>query len=195
MKKFALLLVLILIIGLGSYVYWRKDDAPRNRVASTPTMWPIPLDTRIPLKRVPQPYDEPSPYTTNGREVYFKNRYMPGADPSTFVSIENAAKELYITYGKDQNGVYYQDHFMAYADPASFEVLWEAPYEGCSDGYYARDKQRVFFEASIVLEADPETFEPRLNGYGLDKNNVYLNGEIVPGILPADFVEPVCNYG
>ena len=59
--------------------------------------------------------------------------------------------------------------------------------------HYVKDATHVFFQQTVVPNADPDTFKTLINGYGRDKNGIWEGTSFRPD-LPKDF-QPVCNYG
>lgn len=131
-------------------------------------------------------------YSKDAANVYFLGELVAGADPKTFVAVD--MRGLYSHYyGKDGRAVFEGTTTLPFLDPKTFKPLWFPIYEGCGPSKYVRDATRVLYEKEIVPGADPETFEPLINGYGKDKRGIYKGIQFDPA-LPMDF-KPVCDYG
>jgi hypothetical protein len=133
-------------------------------------------------------------YAIDAERAYYEGRQVHGADPISFIPIENG--RFTHKYARDKNNIYYKDTLISGADLDSFKILWQQAYEGCIKGlYYSKDKDRVYFKHQLVEEADPEAFETFFGFYAKDKNGVYKNGVLQEGVDPETFVEPACEYG
>lgn len=102
-------------------------------------------------------------------------------------------------YTIKNNNVYFitesgEEELIENANPHTFKVLWEPVYEGCRKGMYSKDATDVFYKNELIKNADSESFEALLNGYGKDENNVYLNGKVKSDLDPDTF-QSECNYG
>lgn len=92
----------------------------------------------------------------------------------------------------DKYRVYYGEKIIQGADPETFIALNSSLN---NSQYYAKDKKYVYVEDKIVVGANPKTF--RLiagllnNGqkymYGLDDQNLFVRGELVPKVDVASF--------
>lgn len=84
-----------------------------------------------------------------------------------------------ISYAKDKNNVYEGcSKIFARADADTFINL---------GGGYAKDKDEVFFFATVVIGADVPTFKYIGERYAIDKNHVYFNGEVLKKADPVTF--------
>lgn len=131
-------------------------------------------------------------YSKDAEKVYYLGQIVPDADPKTFVPVDTGGTYTHY-YGTDAVTVYEGTTAIPFADPKTFKPLWYPIYEGCGPTKYVKDAMRIFFERKIVNGADPNTFEPLINGYGKDKNGIWLRDKLQPN-LPEDF-KPECNYG
>ena len=131
-------------------------------------------------------------YMRDANNIIYRGKILPGADPRSFKVIPTGpyAQE----YGKDNKNVYYQDSVISGADPETFKPLTYQVYEGCAPDKYAVDANAVYYKNTKIEGADPNTFKALFNGYGKDKNNVYLRGVIQENLNPQTFTSE-CNYG
>lgn len=154
-------------------------------------------------------------YTTDGVHVYFTDdldrsdgdldpitSVMSKADPATFEPkiVESFAVAQGNTYrswvSRDKNYVFYQDQIIDGADPVTFTFDEEVP--------ITKDVDDVFLDFKILPNADPETYKVIFNTsttflgkvFGQDKNNCYLNYEILDcAKLPATMEEAINFVG
>ena len=55
-------------------------------------------------------------------------------------------------------------------------------------GFYIKDRQNVYYNGSLLLYSDPETFEVLENSYyAKDANKVYAFGKVLEGVSPDGF--------
>jgi hypothetical protein len=124
----------------------------------------------------PQPLrvmDQDDTYATDGNYVYQGDQPIWGADPATFISLNNG-------YAMDWHHVYQGAKTIQGADPKTFFVLG-------SD--YGKDAQHVFYDSSIIPGADAHSFAVLgIGGYAKDQSMVYYEGTQVSGADPASFV-------
>ena len=99
-------------------------------------------------------------------------------------------------YFRDKNFVYFTDKKITGADPATFKIF-EPVF------YYAKDNTHVFFRERLIIDADQGSFSVVTLGlgchkgtalcgqkvYGVDKKNVYEDGNKVNGITPSELEE------
>ncbi|MHB8710309.1 MAG: DKNYY domain-containing protein [Minisyncoccota bacterium] len=131
-------------------------------------------------------------YAKDKNFVYYDGVVVPHADPATFAPVDNGGVYSYY-YGKDTSAVYAGTTTIPNLDPQTVRVLWYPIYEGCGLSPYVKDAAHVFFQQSVVPNADSTTFESLIDGYGRDKNGIWQGIHSRPD-LPKDF-QPVCNYG
>jgi len=128
-------------------------------------------------------------YSKDKNTVYYLWTIISGADPATFVPVY-ASVGYWESIGKDNKNVYYsawvsgpigsgdqpQSSQISGADPETFAVIGSG-----QTGSYSKDKNHVYFGASVVQGADPETFILNLNTSidARDKNHSYVNGQKV----------------
>ena len=131
-------------------------------------------------------------YSKDKNHVYYDGVVIANADSDTFKAIWAGAMEGEHVYAKDKNYVYYMGNIMAGADPGSIKVLTSISNGWRVGGGYSIDSKNVYFENSIINEADPKSFEADLEGdYAFDRDRVYLNGKVLPGENPKYFTFPV----
>ncbi len=112
-------------------------------------------------------------WVKDANHVWWDLQLEDSADPSTFVVLP------YGQYAKDDKHVYSADLAIPGADPASFSFY--------SDGVYAHDDAQVYSEGSNVPDANPSTFIDIGNGYGKDNQHVWYDGTIIIGADPTTF--------
>ena len=86
---------------------------------------------------------------------------LEGADPTTFVTINNS-------HGGDASRVFKKSLPITHADPATF-TLWS--------GGYAADATQVFYGRTRLEDAELATFERLGNGWSHDARNIYLGSK------------------
>lgn len=92
----------------------------------------------------------------------------------------------------DKDHIYYGDKIMQYADPETF-IAFNSSLNNSQ--YYAKDKSALYVEDRIIVGANPMTFRlvaSLLNSgqqymYGLDDQNLFVRGELVPNVDIASF--------
>ncbi len=113
--------------------------------------------------------------------VWYYDRILRGADPSTLVFIDGGS------VFKDKDSVHYQDKQITGADPASFRHL--------GSGYYA-DSSRVYWCTDSIPDADPATFKVLGDSFiAKDKSRAYRSGEPLDGLDVASLELILHNEG
>lgn len=118
----------------------------------------------------------PSPYTTNGSNVYFYKNMVVGADPKTFVALtctlafESCDSNDDSVFAKDINHAYKGSKLWIEADPTTLEVVGQG---------VLKDKNRVYYGSVDDSKIDPATFVSLGSSYYKDKNHFYLAGNIL----------------
>jgi len=176
LKKLAVLLILLVSIGLviGGY-FFIKNTAP------SPTEGGV-------VQSVDEDFSERNIYTyyIEDNAVYFYNREVVGADPSSFQKIENGHY-----WAKDKNNVYLSGRVQANLDPSTIKV---------HSNTYVSDRSKVWvygdtFPVKVEeTDADPDTFAVVGYGYGKDRNNVYYGSSIVSGADVESFTYVESGY-
>lgn len=148
--------------------------------------------------------DSESQYYKDNHYVYFRDKIIAGADPSTFIalSVAEAAGGNDNEWAKDLNNVYDFGDIVAGADPVTFTTVYNgvmkdknyiwiyggpsadsrSPFYGADPRTFSyvgerfyKDKDKVYSLNSKPLEgADPPTFVPLTHEYAKDKNYVYI---------------------
>lgn len=147
-------------------------------------------------------------YARDKVQVYFHDTILVGADPTSF-------RELNYYYARDDKHVFYEDIIVCnfsrsfrvidkkyitdgtyvyyeadkleIADLATFNVM-------CYQGW-AKDKNRVYYEKSVIQGADPMTFEMTTYGFSRDKEHVFDGPQIVEGADPETFIATGLHKG
>ena len=142
-------------------------------------------------------------YAKDTDRVFYNGIEVVGAQPNTFIPLENGAGEH--SFGTDGVSVFYGSKKIEGADPSTFTILWKTLYEGCRKGSYSKDKNSVYiheesyleegnvFSTHIVPGADPNTFESLVDMYGKDIRGYYKNGMYIGPTIDERLLE--CNYG
>jgi hypothetical protein len=113
-------------------------------------------------------------YSQDEESVYYNNRKIEGALPSSFEILE------YGYYAKDKNSAYYHGTKIEGADPQTFIFL---------ENHYAKDKNAVYDNGRIVNKnIDPATVEI-LGAFIADKDFIYFWGERLEDIERESFEE------
>lgn len=131
-------------------------------------------------------------YMKDKNNVIYRGQIVQGADPSAFTVISTGP--YFQEYGKDTKHVYYQSSTVTGANPQAFKPLTYQVYEGCVPDKYGVDTDAVYYKNTKIEGADPGTFKALFNGYGKDKNSVYLKG-ILQENLDAQTFTSECDYG
>ena len=114
-------------------------------------------------------------YAKDKNLVYYEKIKLKNADAKTFEVLKDGV------YGRDKKYIYYRENLVEKADYKSFEVL---------NFKYAKDKNFVYGYGKKLAGADVKTFklysgsDPEFKNIGeyydsADKNNYYLNGDII----------------
>lgn len=93
----------------------------------------------------------------NGKRIHL----IEGIDQNSFTLLKNKCFAL------DQNQVYFNGKKIQHASPNGFVLLSDDEYG------YSKDKQFVFFNNEVIINADPATFGVIQFPYSKDKNDVY----------------------
>ena len=135
--------------------------------------------------------------------VYFKDRLVSGADPATIKAEDYPlfcdandyyykGAPLHVTdmrsfevielddrrmWAKDSRTVYFDSLHVEGANPATFRLL---------DFLEGKDDRHVFYQDSILPDADPNTYEV-LGLYSKDKSHVWYCGHLMEGADAASF--------
>jgi len=108
-------------------------------------------------------FAEQPQYIKDRNGVYQFGKLIEGADPDSFSVLGDTVGDIYT---KDKNHVYCLDaSILEGADPASFERMEPFP---CS-----RDRSHVFYDCSMVKDANPETFRMVNYSYAADNDHVW----------------------
>jgi len=128
-------------------------------------------------------------YTKDNNYVYHYGGKIEGSDGPTFEIIDDVG-----AYGKDINNVYSYSQIIDGADVDSFEVLDYSKVAGDKKIHnyysdYAKDKNQIYYKYALgkfngtevrpIPEADVGTFKVLDDRSAQDKNNRYVNGEII----------------
>jgi hypothetical protein len=76
--------------------------------------------------------------------------------------------------------IFWLDQALKGADFTTFKVLVKKSGKDCRSGFYAKDRDQVYYENRVIEEADPQTFQVLDTSssarYAFDKNNRYSYG-------------------
>ncbi len=160
-------------------------------------------------------YRYPFPWHEYGRDhsfVFYRGHLLPDCDPNTFeiTNLRQAlSRDVERTYRKATKlsetatsyrhlgGGYHLDKNRAYwgnpirnADIKSFEFLGFSYQFGSKRGAaaYAKDKFQVYCDGQVIEGAIPATFELLGSNYATDGEQVYYRYERMPGTDVASFV-------
>lgn len=81
-------------------------------------------------------------YGKDKSKVYYENKIISGADPSTF-------KYVLKGYAIDKNRAYYYDDSLAHSNPKRFEII---------DVYFSKDDQNVFYKNKALNVCSVDEF-------------------------------------
>lgn len=126
-------------------------------------------------------------YGADRSHVFYEGAAIAGADPASFRPLAE------YEYGEDAKSVFYRGEILPNADPASFRILiWpddpslkRPPGEKFS--IYAVDARHVWEQGRLMPALDAATFTLLPMNYVRDKNGVYRNDRLVPGLDPKSF--------
>ena len=104
-----------------------------------------------------------------------KMQWLQDVDHTTF-----KVSQVNKNFGTDKRSAYFQGRKINYATSEGFTPLTKDAYG------YSKDKYRVFFEAEVILKADPKSFTVLEFPYSKDKNDIY-NGTL-PMLLNSEDV-------
>lgn len=114
------------------------------------------------------PKDSHNVYTTYWSGNFDTMLVWEGADPSTFELIEVEGGVNREMWAKDDQN-YYRMRKVIHVDYDSFEILSES---------YSKDKNNVYYERKILIDADPNTFKyDSLKRVYKDENFEYFRDE------------------
>jgi hypothetical protein len=129
-------------------------------------------------------------YAKDKSQVYYKGKVIDGADPA---SLQPFAE---FEYARDATRVFYQGRLLKNADPDTFAVLrW--PVEAAESGtrfwpprgedwsVYAVDGHHVWDQGRLMPMLDAPSFAVLPMKLTKDKNGVYKDGKLIPGLDPA----------
>ena len=103
-------------------------------------------------------------YTADSRFVYKNGEIIPGADATTFESLQG------VLYFRDKNTAYREGIPLADAHSPSFQVLSKV---------YAKDKKQVWFLGQPMVFCDPASFKPMDYPYSRDVHRVFYMNKIL----------------
>ncbi len=108
---------------------------------------------------------------------------LQGADPTTFMLLPNQNQ-----YAKDARHVWFSCNEIVGADAPSFAVMPQNKNVSTAwSTLYATDTQAVYFQGSVIPDADPESYTLLSDVYEKDKNHVWSGSNIISGADPASF--------
>lgn len=119
------------------------------------------------------------PYFTDGKKVYYESNLIEGANPETFQFIPKTSE-----YAKDDDQVFFLSNALPKADVMTIEKI---------SYRHWKDKNRVFYEDKILLDANPNTFSllmgshKRVSDFGKDDRFVYYKNKKLESADPATF--------
>lgn len=112
-------------------------------------------------------------YGKDKKHVYFQERQVKDANPSSFVTLKS-------NYAKDTKSVFYAGNRIEDADPESIELLKQHP--------YARDKNDIYHQIWKINACDAKSFHFLDSTWQSDATCVYHRGQKLPGADPKTFV-------
>lgn len=106
-------------------------------------------------------------WAKDAKHVFYAGELKPDIDSATF---EMLKPEL-SGYARDKNHVYLNNGaVLVNALPESFEIVDKGDY-----ATYARDKQQVYFQGTVITNAQPDSFKVLGHGYASDKQHIFFN--------------------
>jgi hypothetical protein len=137
--------------------------------------------------------DDVAHYAKDKSNVYYDGKVINGALGSSFKVVWADAIVSEQVYAQDERNVYYQGEVLVpQADPTSFVPLGALSNSWRVGGSYSHDGNHVYYENREVIGADWHTFNSEYeDGYASDKDNVFLEGKIIPNLNPENFTFPV----
>ena len=126
-------------------------------------------------------------YAKDNHSVFFRHVKIPGADPHTFTIMRHGEGE--VSFSRDKN------HTYAVTRKFGIRIIKDIDFKTFQelDSGYSKDKNHVFYNELMIVNADPETFEIVCTADGLvtefarDRNHVYWKGKVLKGINPKSF--------
>lgn len=193
------LIILCLLVG-GGGVYWyigfKNSNSSTTQASNTNEYKPLFAQNEGP--------GAPNCYYLRGDEVFVSSdggknfTIVPGADAKSFKD-----QSIFgLCFGTDTSHVYRDAQTIAGYNPATFAWLW---YTKTKDGpvlfakknatsigkfAFSEGKNTAYTGESVIPNGDPQTFKEWVGSYdfapwAVDKNNVYCQGEVVLGAIPA----------
>jgi hypothetical protein len=119
-------------------------------------------------------------WAKDAKHVFYAGELKPDIDSATFEVLNPTSGG----YARDKQHVYLDNgQVLANALPESFEIINEGHYP-----IYARDKQQVYFEGTVIADAQPDSFKILSHGYARDKQHIYFNSLAYNGNKPVSVV-------
>ena len=105
------------------------------------------------------------PYSKDKVNIYYYETVISGADPDSFVKLNNV-------YAKDNNNVYYKTNLIENADPETFVILL--------DNQYTKDKNNYYKDGNTITSAE-ELFNAKSHDLDITRNALVerLKGKIL----------------
>ncbi len=147
-------------------------------------------------------------YFKDNVHVYYRDHTIDPADHKTFMVLEN-------DFAKDQYFVFYAGNILRKADPKSFKYIGNNYAKDKEHFYFYGERvtgdevvylqrlynsyQRIDFNIKYTIESgevyyksnkmkcDANSFQSLSDGYAIDRNNAYYNGEKIAGADPKSF--------
>jgi|GEM_PF-4175710 len=114
-------------------------------------------------------------YGRDNKSVFFKERQLPGADPSSFQPLSFSS---YTYWGKDKARVFNGADEIVGADPKSFQLI---------DTSYSRDVSSVFYHQQKVQVKNIANFRLIGDEYATDEEQVFYSGVAIHGARAKTF--------
>jgi hypothetical protein len=168
----------------------RVEVAIRMDIADTSTFHYVSTSDGCRLADTNFIYRAPPPQTSGG------------SFPSTLQIIQTigsaSLEHLDCGFFRTSKGIFWFEQQLAQVDEASFDVLVKKDIGACGRGYYAKDKNHVYYRGRIVEGADPQTIRvldaPSSASYALyafDKRSIYLHGLDIAQLREPAYVREV----
>lgn len=149
-------------------------------------------------------------YTLDKNNVYYNGEIIKGVKPDSFGFVSTPEEvsrmggkggpDMTKFYIKDSDHIIYRGKIVYGADVKSFSTI----YTGGYFQEYGKDKSHVYYQNSLIDDADPNTFVPqspqiyegcRKGLYGIDSKGVYFKNFKMIGADPNTFKALINGYG
>ena len=113
-------------------------------------------------------------FSTDDLSVFFEYYKLKDADSKTFQIVDEG-------FSKDEHHVYFKDKLLLGARATAFKILKENSSVDSYNTHFSTDGELVFWEGSVLSNANASTFLALPKGYGKDGGLVFYQNIVVVG--------------